>query len=229
MVAMGKSARAGMFEYLSTILREHAESLLLVFAFALLLRWLVISAFVVRSETMAPTLLEGELIIGYRPPFGLDLPLFGEVAKGRDPRPGELIIANCPTGLCLHRVVAVAGDRVEMQRQRLLINGTVCIYRPLQAVADSAAQLSESCPQFTGQIQIEDKWEPENYGPTMVPPGTVFVLNDNRMLSTDSRRWGPLKVEDVRAKATAIWLSLNWGASKGEPWFRPQRSFSRLN
>jgi len=132
-MAATKSKRGGLFDYLSTILREHAESLLLVLALALLTRWLVISAFVIRSDSMAPTLLEGEVILGYRPPFGLELPVVGQLASGREPVPGELVIATCPTGLCLQRVVAVPGDRVEMQRQRLSVNGSVCKY---QAVVD---------------------------------------------------------------------------------------------
>lgn len=226
MASTGKSTLGRIFDYLSTILREHAESLILVLSLALLVRWLVLSAFVLRSDAMAPTLLEGEVVIGYRPPFGLELPVVGELAKGREAKAGELIISNCPTGLCLQRVVAVSGDRVEMLRQRLSINGQICKY---QEIKDLAGQLEEACPGFTATIRIDANWANESWGPTMVPPGQVFVLNDNRVQPGDSRLWGPLKAEDIHAKVTAIWLSLNWGASKGESWLRPNRSFSRLN
>ena len=226
MAAIKKSSRWAWFDYLATILREHAESILLVVALGLLVRWLVVSAFVVRSDSMAPTLLEGEVVIGYRPPFGLVLPVVGELTTGRAPLPGELIVSSCPTGLCLQRVVAVSGDRVEMQRQRLSINGVLCKY---QVIADHPHQVEENCPSFKGAVQIDAQWAPESWGPVMVPPNQVFVLNDNRMQLGDSRSWGPLKVEDIQAKAMAIWLSLNWGASKDEAWLRPKRSFSRLN
>ncbi|MGE3388335.1 MAG: signal peptidase I, partial [Bdellovibrionales bacterium] len=128
MAAAYKKSRFGVTEYFSTILREHAESLLLAIALALLVRWLVLSAFVVRSDAMAPTLLEGEVVLGFRPPFGLELPFVGQLSQGRLPRPGELVVSKCPTGLCLLRVVGVPGDRLEMQRQRLVRNQTICQY-----------------------------------------------------------------------------------------------------
>ena len=226
MAAAYKKSRFGLIEYFSTILREHAESLLLAVVLALLVRVLVLSAFVVRSDAMVPTLLEGEVVLGFRPPFGLELPLVGQLTQGRLPRAGELVVTKCPAGLCLLRVVGIPGDRLEMQRQRLMRNQALCQYT---ATSEQPEELSEVCPDFKGQIRLDPKWAPESWGPLVVPPGHVFVLNDNRVDAADSRQWGSLKLEALQAQASLIWLSFNWGASNNEDWLRWPRSFHRLN
>lgn len=216
----------GVIEYFSLILREHAESLLLAVFLALLVRAFVFSTYTARSDSMRPTLLAGELVLGFRVPFGLDLPIFGQLTQGRPPRAGELVVAKCPSGLCLARVVGIPGDRLEMRNQRLIVNQEACRY---EARPNSKQELLEQCPTFKGQIHLSADWPAESWGPIVVQPDEVYLLNDNRSDSIDSRRWGAIKSEDVQAQASARWLSLNWGASNGEPWLRWGRSFSRLN
>ena len=67
------------------------------------------------------------------------------------------------------------------------------------------------------QLLVDDRPVPEPYvdlatidgvyfGPVVVPPGSVFVLGDDRERSIDSRAFGPVPVEDVDGRLTAtLW------------------------
>lgn len=69
----------------------------------------------------------------------------------------------------------------------------------------------------TGRLSRERKGERpcgqnEQYE---VPAGHVFVMGDNREKSADSRRWGPVPVEDIKGRALFIWWSSKPGYAGG--------------
>jgi signal peptidase I len=73
-----------------------------------------------------------------------------------------------------------------------------------------------------GQVYIDDKLIQEpyiaaspTYGPQdwTVPPGSLFVLGDNRNNSSDSHTWGMVPLEYVVGKAVAVyWPPSRWSS-----------------
>ena len=116
------------------------------------------------------------------------------------------------------RVVAVAGDTIEMRNNRLFVNGEASAYEPGDldaALGDNAnarrRQLTETAPGAAAHevILTDDAVTIRSFGPLDVPDGHCFVLGDNRDRSADSRFIGPIPYSRVLGKATGVVFSLD--------------------
>ena len=119
-----------------------------------------------------------------------------EVTQWRPVHRGDIVVFTSPvdhsTDL-IKRVIAVAGDTVEIRAKRLFING--------QETPDPHANFSEP--------RVRSNVPRDNFGPVTVPPGKFFVMGDNRDQSYDSRYWGFADERDVKGQATFIYFSWN--------------------
>lgn len=177
--------------------RQNIESLLLAILVALLVRASVVEAFWVPSGSMLPTIQIGDHLFVNKLAYGLHLPLVDrELTIWRPLHRGDIVVFTSPidhhTDL-IKRVIAVAGDTVEIRDKHLYING--------QEVPDPHAHFTDP--------HIRPGVPRDNFGPVKVPPGKFFVMGDNRDLSYDSRYWGFADVRDVKGQATFIYWSWN--------------------
>jgi signal peptidase I len=188
-------------------LRQNVESIAWALVIALAVRSSVVQAFWVPSGSMLPTIQIGDHIFVNKLAYSVKLPLIeAEVARVGKPERNDVVVFVSPvdhsTDL-IKRIVAVAGDRVEIKAKRLYVNG--------EPVEDVHAHFTDS--------SVSQNGPRDNLGPIIVPEGKVFVLGDNRDKSYDSRYWGFANVEDIKGKATFVY----WSWDKGRHWPRLER------
>ena len=152
---------------------------------ALLLRWAVLEPRWIPSGSMLPTLQLQDRVLVEKLRARLQRPVpIGSVVVFHPP-PALLEAGYDPNAALIKRVVAEAGDQVEVREGVLWRNGA-------PAPMDWSA-------------------EPMRYqlAPLTVPPNHLLVLGDNRNASLDSHLWGPLPREAVIGTAVLRYWPLN--------------------
>lgn len=221
-------------------LREYAESIGVAVAVALLLRAFVVEAFQIPSGSMIPTLEVGDHIFVSKFAYGVSVPFTNsKVLQLAEPERGDVIVfkfPNDPSIDYIKRVVGLPGDVVEMRGEELYINGRPVprhklpdLYRCNDSPAhpDSSSMLrgaladDDECElwlETLGNVEHETVLEPHrggrDFSRTVVPPGHVFVMGDNRDNSSDSRVWGFVSHDFIKGKALIVW----WSRAPSEGW-----------
>ena len=152
------------------ILYDWGKTIALSIIIALFVRLTMIGAYYVPTGSMRPTIGVGDRLIGWKFLYRLREPHIGEIVVFKPPQKAQ---ADVPR--FVKRVVAVAGDVVEVKAGALYVNGT----RQDEPYA--------STPFY-------------EMPPITVPTGQLFVLGDNRNNSADGHVWGFLPEENVEAK-----------------------------
>jgi len=168
-----------------SVLREYTEAILVAVLLALLIRTYVVQAFKIPSGSMIPTLLVGDHILVNK-----------FIYQFTDPKRGDVIVFKFPVDESrdfIKRIIAVGGEDLYIKDQKIYIN---C--KPPDA----------SCR------PIDDPWGKWGEGLGLsestsvhVPPGSYFVMGDNRNNSQDSRYWGFVKREKLKGRAFLIYWS----------------------
>ena len=188
-----------------SVFREYAEAIALALILALFIRAFVVQAFKIPSGSMLPTLQIGDHILVIKSIYGLRMPITNKVIiPVKDPQRGDVIVFEYPVDRSkdfIKRVVAVAGDTVEVRNKRLYVNGRL-------ARDEHAHYENPSMPHFKAEGR-------NNYGPVKVPENKLFVMGDNRDNSLDSRVWGFVDLRAVRGKAFIIYWS--WDSTAKRP------------
>jgi signal peptidase I len=154
---------------LNKTLRETIETVVLALVIAMVIRTVAMESFVVQGSSMEPTLLNSERLLVNKLVYRFHPPSPGDVIVFRYPR--------APDRDYVKRVVAVAGDTIEIKLGRVYVNGRL-VTEPYLARAGS------------GSFPLME-----------VPAGHVFVLGDNRANSDDSRAFGPVPLDLIKGKA----------------------------
>ncbi len=177
-------------------------------------RGLVYEAFLIPTSSMSPTILNGDRILARKLLLLHHFPERGDLIVFRNPTPS---IADA----FVKRVVAVAGDHIEIRGESLLINGN-----ELERDRVPDESLKHLGKQLSGQVAFEVNSghrylvaydDSSDAGPEQrdfeatVPERHVFVLGDNRDRSKDSRHFGSIHIGDIVGYVDYIyWPSESW-------------------
>lgn len=153
----------------------------------------------VPSGSMQPTLQPGDRVVVDMSAYGLRVPFTEHIVVARgQPQRGEVAVFDSPhdgTRL-IKRVVAVAGDHVDLRGGHLYING--------QSLAADQAGLIERFDGRSARLDLDDGGGPD-LTDVVVPPGKVLVLGDHRGASFDGRFFGFVEADRIYGKALAIY------------------------
>jgi signal peptidase I len=116
---------------------DYARSMVPVVVVVLLLRSFLFEPFRIPSDSMMPTLLDGDFILVSKFSYGLRLPVTNtKILSIGEPQRGEVFVFRYPPNPKVNyvkRVVGLPGDRVQVRADQLTINGEVIA---LQKVSD---------------------------------------------------------------------------------------------
>ncbi|MET0534362.1 MAG: signal peptidase I [Steroidobacter sp.] len=209
------------------IVVEYARSFFPVILIVLVIRSFLFEPFRIPSDSMMPTLLDGDFIFVNKFSYGLRLPVVNSkiVAIGQ-PQRGDVIVFRLPRDPAtnyIKRLVGLPGDHIVVRGQNLYINGErvkvdmVGIY---EGHGHDGAQLAT---EHLGAIDHQVLYLPDRYTrdyDEVVPEGHYFFMGDNRDNSRDSRFpevWF-VPERNLVGKAVRIWL--NWDLPNAPIWDR---------
>ncbi len=206
---------------------EYARSFFPVILLVLVIRSFLFEPFRIPSDSMMPTLFDGDFIFVSKYSYGLRLPVLNTLlVPTGTPQRGDVIVFRLPPNPKINyikRLVGLPGDRVRVdENNQLYVNGVLMpqqpgpIYRgPKQNMWNYAGV--PTAHEQLGAVRhlIMFAKGGVTAGEWVVPAGYYFFMGDNRNNSKDSR-WqddpdapGFVPAQNLVGKAVRIWLNLD--------------------
>jgi len=206
---------------------EYARSFFPVIVLVLVIRSFLFEPFRIPSDSMMPTLYDGDFIFVSKYSYGLRLPVVNTlVVPTGTPQRGDVIVFRLPPNPKINyikRLVGLPGDRIRVdENNQLYVNDKPMVQQPgppytgpkmdhYAGVPTAFEQLGAKRHEvmFAGGIASarSGEWE--------VPAGHYFFMGDNRNNSKDSRFQdeidapGFVPAGNLVGKAVRIWLNLD--------------------
>ncbi len=231
-----KSGENGLVETIKVIL----QALVL----ALLVRTFLFQPFNIPSGSMKSTLLVGDYLFVSKFSYGYSkyslpyafVPFSGRIF-GSEPKRGDVVVFKLPRDNetdYIKRVIGLPGDRIQVKRGLLHINGEPVKVEPIAPFEDEGrfgtrhriAAFKETLPGGVTHTILKETDEgfANNTQEFVVPAGHYFMMGDNRDNSQDSRfldAVGYVPAQNLIGKAQMIFFSLDEGATAWAFWTWP--------
>ena len=163
-----------------------------------------LAAYSIPSRSMLPTLLVGDHVLVDKNAY-----------HDRAPERGDVVVFKLPRANYIYRIIGLPGDRIQVIRGRLHINGKMVARTPLGQYIDIMRdgykvrykRYRETLPNGVSYAVLErgdDTPFVDNTDVYVVPKGHYFMMGDNRDNSQDSRylsRVGFVPAENLVGRA----------------------------
>ena len=243
---------------------DYARSFFPVALVVLVLRSFIFEPFRIPSDSMMPTLLDGDFIIVNKYAYGLRLPVINrKIVPIGTPQRGDVVVFRYPRDPSVNyikRLIGLPGDHIQVRNDRITINGQPVPFKVIAPYNDGCyinMQLAEEhigahvhqsmlcpVPLFPTAVTPAGCNRSESRGyycggdgsmglgsadfqageapafETTVPPGSYFMMGDNRDNSEDGRVWGFVPENNLVGKATRIWFNWDLKRTGGPMWSR---------
>jgi signal peptidase I len=193
------------------VVKELLETAIFILLVFLIVRG-VIQNFKIEGQSMEPNLHTGQdILVNKIVYFHFDMNAPLRLLPGRAdlparvvypfhmPRRGEVVVFEYPRDMSkdyIKRVIGLPGDTVEIRDGSVYVNNLL-LDEPYLNGIQTACRGEDPCSQGR---------------PVVVRPGSVFVMGDNRLNSSDSREWGELPLNGIIGKAwVSYWPRESWG------------------
>jgi signal peptidase I len=171
-----------------------------VFILVFLLYVLLFDNVLVTSPVMEPGLESGDYVLVSGAAYTFSVPVAGRLFNVKEPRRGDIVYFvreageddGAPTSSVL-RVVGIPGETVMIVDRELFIDGR-SIHEPYVTLTDNRV--------YPGGLSARD-----NVGPFIVPEDSCFLLGDRRDITTDSRFFGFVTLDEIKGRVVFIYWS----------------------
>jgi len=168
-------------------------------SYALNVRDQLIQPFRIPGASMYPTILPKDRLIAVKNAY-----------QTADPQRGDIVLFVYPDDrriFYIKRVVALAGDTVEIKSGNLYVNGVQLPREPVGPATINSDKTTSTGEVFYEnnngakyRIFISQETPAADFGPITVPKHDCFVMGDNRNDSLDSRHFGSIAVTSLKGK-----------------------------
>ena len=154
---------------------EIARFVVLALLIVMPIRWFIAQPFIVSGASMEDTFYNNEYLIVDQLTYRFEEPKRGDVVIFRYPRD--------PSTFFIKRVIGLPGETISIEGKTVIIQND----------------------EYPGGVAINEPYisdmEEETFLTQTLRDGEYFVMGDNRDHSSDSRKWGSLKEEEIVGRA----------------------------
>ena len=168
---------------------------------AVLVKTFLVQPFYVPSESMVPTIEVWDRVMANKLAYRFGEPERGDIVVFLNPNLSDEELDESIPEAVIRSVLEAVGVRVRGSDD--LIKRVVATEGQEVSVSDGTLHLDGTAVE---EPYARDGTSMPDFGPVLVPEDHVFVMGDNRSSSLDSRRFGPVPVDEIVGEAVfRIW------------------------